>query len=106
MLSLVEGLEHGIFLQKVMQEVIGRTIPVSAIVDNKSSVDAIHSTKLVEDKRLRIDIAIVKEMMANEEVQGVTWVPGEKMISDVLTKQGVNPYPILKLVQKGLYDIE
>ena len=38
-----------------------RTIPVRAIINNKSTVDAVHSTAAVSDKKLRRDFEIVNE---------------------------------------------
>ena len=105
MLSLAEGLEHGLYLQHVVEEVVGLRIPLEAIVDNKSAVDALHSTKSVEDKRLRIDVGIVKEMMTSGQVKDVKWVPGSSMIADVLTKRGVAPFVILELIQRGKFDM-
>ena len=35
----------------------GVELPITAYVDNKSLVESIYSTSLVDDKRLRIDIA-------------------------------------------------
>ena len=34
--------------------------PIEAVTDNKSLHDAVHSTKTLEDKRLKVDICAVK----------------------------------------------
>ena len=47
-----------------------------AIVDNKSVVDAVYSTKAVEDKQLKIYVGCIKEMLKNSEIDKVVWVPG------------------------------
>ena len=104
MLSLLEGLEHAHFLQAILFEMLGTKMKVQAFVDNKSVVDSIFSTKLVDDKRLRIDVAIVKEMVKEGNVE-VKWIPGTSMIADVLTKKGVNPYPIMSLLQSGKFEL-
>ena len=57
-LSLQEGLEDGIYLCKILEELLGSSvneIPISAFVDNKNVVEAIDSTKMVDNKRLRIE---------------------------------------------------
>ena len=60
-LSLQEGIEESLYLQTLIEELINVKIPVSAYIDNKSTLDAIHSTKFVDDKRLVVDIAAMKE---------------------------------------------
>ena len=48
-LALVEGLKEATFVRDVIEEVFNlreKVIPVKAIIDNKSTVDAVHSTSL------------------------------------------------------------
>ena len=58
-------------------------------VDNKSLVDAVTSSKLVEDRRLRVDIAVIKDMMKRGEISTVSWVSTAAQLADSLTKKGV-----------------
>jgi hypothetical protein len=102
MLSLSEALEHTIYLRHEVMELVGKgSLPIIGIVDNKSVVDALYSTKSVGDKRLRIDVGAVKEMLRDGVVDKVVWVPGSDMVADVLTKKGVASYQILQLIQTG-----
>ena len=57
-------------------------------VDNKSLVDAIYSSKNVEDRRLRVDIAVIKDMVERDELQKVVWVSTKLQLADPLTKRG------------------
>ena len=50
-----------------------REIPIEAIIDNKNLHSIIYSTKLIREKRLRIDIATIKEMLSQGEINKVTW---------------------------------
>ena len=66
------------------------TLPqVQCMTDNASLVESIKSTKLVPDKRLRVDIARLKEMISNNEVS-LHWVKGQDQLSDCLTKAGAS----------------
>ena len=61
-LSLQEGLEEGFYYRTMVEEILGipnKTIPIKAYTDNKSVIEAVFSTKLVDDKRLRVDIAAI-----------------------------------------------
>ena len=69
-LSLQEGLECGSCYRKFIEDILGisnKTIPIIAYVDNKSVIEAVYSTKLVDDKRLRIDIAAISESLSRDE---------------------------------------
>ena len=65
-LSLQEGLEDYYFLRTLIEDLLGLKVgstPITAYVDNKSVVDAVYSTKMVDDKRLCLDIAAVWESL-------------------------------------------
>ena len=58
-LRLQEGIESSFYYRKMLENKIGihhKTIPIIAYVDIKSVIEAVHSTKLVDDKRLRMQI--------------------------------------------------
>ena len=75
-LSLVNGLEKAVYLQAIicnMFNIHPREIPIEAITDNKNLHSIIYSKKLISEKRLRIDIATIKEMLSQGEINKVTW---------------------------------
>ena len=51
------------FLGELLDNDHQKTIPIKCFVNNSDLVEAIKSTKLVADKRLRIGIASIKEML-------------------------------------------
>ena len=56
----------------MLEDILGlqhKIIEIEAFVDNKSVIEAILSTRLVEDKRLRIDIAAIKESLHYEHIK-------------------------------------
>ena len=70
-LSLQEGLECGFYYRKMIEDMLDittKTIPIIAYVDNKSVIEVVYSTKLVDDKRLRVDIAAISESLARNEI--------------------------------------
>ena len=75
-LSLVNDLEEAVYLQTIicnMFNIHAREIPIEAIIDNKNLHSVIYSTKLISEKRLGIDIATIKEMLSQGEVNKITW---------------------------------
>ena len=57
------------------------------VLDSRTGYDLLNGTALGEDKRLAIDIAALKQSLA-EDAGGrlIRWVPGEELIADDLTK--------------------
>ena len=67
--------------------------------DNMSSYQAINSTTSVEEKRLRVDIAAIRECINNKEVS-IEWVSKENQLADVLTKQGADSTKLAQVLQQ------
>ena len=103
MLSLGEGLDAGFYYIQMMEEILGldfKTINIEAYVDNKSVIEAISSTRM-EYKRLRVDIATIRELLKLQDVSSVQWVPGHLQLANVLTKHGASGFHLLKVLQSG-----
>jgi hypothetical protein len=104
-LALQEGLEDSIYVKRMLQEIMNLdgNIPIVAYNDNRSVVDNIHSTKLVDDKRLRIDIGALKESLRNGELTSVNWCPGSAQIANCMTKKGAAANNLLSVIQTGKF---
>ena len=104
MLSLGEGLDAASHYRQMLQEILGfdiKTINIEANVDNKSVVEAISSTRMVEDKRLRVDIATIQESLKFQDCSRIHWVAGHLQLADVMTKQGASGFHLLNVLQSG-----
>ena len=77
-----------------------KIVPIVGYVDNKSLVEAIYSTKLVSDKRLRIDLGAIKEML-KRDVNQVKWLPGSSQLANCLTKRGASGEQLLTVFRTG-----
>lgn len=103
-LSLQEGLEAGYYYRTMVEEILGvryKTIPIIAYTDIKSVIEAVFSTKLVDDKRLRIDIAAIREFITANDINQIKWCPGDIQLADCMTKQGASGYQLLNILQSG-----
>ena len=100
-LALQEGIKEAIYIQTLLKEMLpSRSIPIDAFVDNKSLVDAIRSTKLVDDRRLRIDIGSLKQTLENE-IRNIIWIPGDEQLANCLTKKGAKSDALLGVFHSG-----
>ena len=55
-----------------------RSIPIIEYVDNKSVIEAVYSTKLADDKHLRIDIAAISESLTTNNVNDIWWCAAQE----------------------------
>ena len=93
-ISMTGDLEETVHIRCLVEEVLGikeKSIPVNAIIDNKGTYDAVHSTIAVQDKRLRRDISMIKELLNEKEVTRIMWCEGKNQLADGLTKWGAVP---------------
>ena len=81
------------------------TVPIIVFVDNRDVVDAVYSTKLVDDKRLRIDISSLKEFISNGEIDVIRWCPGALQLANGMTKKGAKVDQMLNILQTGVLDL-
>ena len=75
-------------------------IPIKAHIDSNNLYQAIISTKFVEDKRLRLDIAQIQEEVQDQKVQ-VLWVKSESMLADCLTKRNAKADTLMEVLKTG-----
>ena len=100
-MALVEGLEECIYLREVLEEIGGFLLSILALVDSKSLCDAIYSTKLVDDKRLRIDIAALQQLCGQKKIEEIKWCTSEKQLANALTKRGASATQLLEVLRLG-----
>ena len=86
-LALSDALDDALYLREVFAELLGKTLQIFAYIDNKNLHSVIHSTTAITEKRLRIEVAAIKEMIARKEIS-VRWVPTTDQLADSLTKRG------------------
>ena len=88
----------------MLENILGiphKTIPIIAYVDNKSVIEAVSSTNLVDDKCLRVDIAAISKSLARSEVSEIKWCPGNIHLADCMTKRSAVGYNLLNVLKDG-----
>ena len=103
MLALSNALEVAVGTRDQIYEISAGKIylKIKAITDNKSARDAIYSEKANDQKRLRAEIAGIKDMIDSTQVEEVRWVAGQYMLADILTKKGVKRDSLMSVLQQG-----
>ena len=100
-MALLDGVENCFLLKTMLQEMHDENLPlpITAFVDSKSLKDAIYSSKTLEDKRLKIDICVLRDYLNNKELNDVCWVDTSQQLADPLTKMGANTAKILQVME-------
>ena len=71
---MIDGLETAFYLGCILTEIIYQNkgenvMPIESLIGNKSLFDSIHSTKMTNDKHLRVDLATIKKIMEKRALQ-------------------------------------
>ena len=82
-------------------EIPQKTILIIAYLSNKSVIEAVNSTKLVDHKRLRVDSAVISESLTRGEVIEIKWCPGNIHLADCMTQPGAAGYNLLNVLHDG-----
>ena len=107
-LAATDAVDMAFYLGKILSQVLynvdKNAIPIELYVDNHSLYDNVYSTKNVSEKRLRIDIAILKQMVYEGELK-IFWMESRGQLADILTKKGVNSVKLMKVFENGLFEM-
>jgi Reverse transcriptase (RNA-dependent DNA polymerase) len=93
-LSLGEAFDTAMWLKQLWLELSGNEVDVRFVVDSLGVAKNLITTKLTVEKRLRIDLAVVRQGLRRGEFV-VTWVPSRANLADALTKESESDLPRL-----------
>ena len=99
-----ETLDALVYIKAVLKELLGGlvdNIPLVLNTDSKNLYNSVHTSSLVDNHRIRTDLAKLKESISNGELKDFLLVTGEKMIADVLTKRGAAGFQLMNILQTG-----
>ena len=91
-LSMKDALDEGFLIKSLLNELLSHNnsdIVLEAMTDSRSLYECVHSTKSGKDKRLRIDLSIIREYVSSDKCR-FSWVSTGQQLADVLTKYGVD----------------
>ena len=103
----VEAAEASYWIANLLAEILckkreSRVMPrIECFTDSNQLYDAVHSLKLIEDRRLRIDMGLLQEMIQRKEISRIVWVEKGKQLADSLTKLGASSAKLLEVIERG-----
>ena len=67
-------METALFIKELYKKSYTEETPVEVFTHNQSLLEALKSSKYVSEKRLRIDIAVLKRYIKNKDINGIKWI--------------------------------
>ncbi|CAB4022652.1 Hypothetical predicted protein [Paramuricea clavata] len=106
-LALAEGIDNSIFLCTLLAELMyGKPyptmFPIECYTDCNSLYEALKSVKSVSEKRLRLDISSIKELIEAKQITSVNWCSTNRQLADSLTKKGASPKVLRNALETGI----
>ena len=101
-LALSEGADAGFLVSALVQEIFNLpSLPlVKCYTDNRSLTDTLITTRVISDRRLRVDVARLREMVAEKEIS-VSWIDGTRQVADALTKRGASSASLVEVLNSS-----
>jgi len=109
-LAMADGIDTAIFLATLYAELTTgcpqpTVLPIVCVTDCHSLFDAVKSTKFVTDKRLRLEISSIKELIQCKQVGQILWSRTKEQLADCLTKKGASAFLLLKTLSDGVWQL-
>ncbi|KAE8287090.1 hypothetical protein D5F01_LYC15052 [Larimichthys crocea] len=74
--------------------------------NNHSLFDAVKSTKSVTEKRLRLKISSIKELINSGTIQRIMWSTTKEQLADCLTKKQTSLITLLRALSEGVWQLK
>ena len=107
-LSLSDALDEALFIRIMLCQMLGvhnETIPIIAYTDHeglRANISNVLHPKVC-DKRLKLEIANIRQSIFNGEVRDIVWCDSRQQLADCLTKRGANGMKLMKVLQSGSF---
>lgn len=105
LMSLAEGIDMAIYVSQLFSNIefgnTDRTYPIKCIIDNKDLYESIMSNKPTTEKRLRLEISSIRELLKEKVISNFKWIESSFQLADALTKKGVSPHSLLNQLNCG-----
>ena len=102
-IAMVEAMDSAFYIKHLLQDMIfnnkPQDIPIYCLTDNYSLFQTAHSTTAVTERRLRIEIACVREAIDRGEVD-LKWVSSKDQYADCLTKATCDTQKLLSRISR------
>ena len=102
-MALAEAADAGYLASQIVKEIfaVAETPEVKCFTDSRSLIDHLATSHVIQDSRLRVDVARIREMIQLKEVH-VEWRSKDEQLADPLTKAGASSAKLLEVLRKAM----
>ena len=102
-MALLEASETCFWLSHIINEMLDIPLGITKIYcDNKSLTEVAHSNTAVEEKRLRVDLAAIRQSISRNEFK-LRWIKTKHQLADSLTKQGADSSQLVESLESAKF---
>ena len=100
--AVADSADSGHLVASMIRELFNleKTPKIIVLTDSKSLQQHMESTRIIQDPRLRVDIARMKQMLELGEIE-IRWVCSKSQLADSLTKKGTSSAQLIKVLVSG-----
>ena len=101
-MELAEAADAGFLISAMLQEVynLPHMPAVECFTDSFSLTEFLKTSHVIQDTRLRVDVARIREMLKFKEIE-VKWIRNEIQLADPLTKAGASSAKLLEVLHNA-----
>ena len=104
-LAMEEALEECFIIRSMLLEIYKRDaksglFPIHCYTDSKSLLESVHSTKTLKEKRLKVDVCVIREMLEKKEIESINWCPSNRQLADCLTKSSASSTKLMSVLER------
>merc|ERR1711873_190629 len=82
-------MDDGVHMAKQLSQLLNVKMKVRLFTYSRPWLESIGSSGQIEEKTLRQSVAYLKQSLGDGEVTDYSWIQGEEIVADILTKQGL-----------------
>ena len=106
LLSLIVATDNAIYLKQTLEELfsLDTKVPIVVELDNSDVHQAIHANVAPKERRLRAEVARIRDSLNDGDIEEIVLVKGDNHIADCMTKANAKSDDILQIFQTGQVD--
>ena len=101
--ALLRLMDDGVHMAKQLSQLLNVSMKTRLYTDSHPLLESIGSSGQIEEKALRQSVAYLKQSLEDEDVMAYSWIPGEEIVADMLTKRGSKREALDEILVKNVF---
>lgn len=83
--AMVHGFDKTYVIKVAIEMLLGRAVPLRIYIDSQSSFDSLRKLNTATEKRLIIDLSMLRDSYELRDIADVLWIPSGQNQADAIT---------------------